>query len=123
VATNNGIFVKLSLPICYLVYYLVCAKCMWCPWALLEGDSFCLSVCPSIILFAHLFLCLTIYLLLFSPPPLSELITQRVVVVVNLPSQKGTNCGQLYRNVYTHSHQNRHVKGLLSEKLRMPASQ
>ena len=58
--------------------------------------------------------------LLFS---LSELITQRVVVVVNLPSQAGTQCGQLYTNVYIHSHQNRHVKGLLSENLRLPTAQ
>ena len=34
-----------------------------------------------------------------------QLITQHVVVVVNLPSQAGTNCGQLYTNVYIHSHQ------------------
>ena len=34
-----------------------------------------------------------------------QLITQYVVVVVNLPSQAGTNCGQLYTNVYIHSHQ------------------
>ena len=43
-----------------------------------------------------------------------QLITQHVVVVVNLPSQAGTYCGQLYTNVYTHSHQNRHVPDIKS---------
>ena len=38
-------------------------------------------------------------------------------------SQAGTQCGQLYTNVCIHSHQNWHVKGLLSEKVRMPSSQ
>ena len=37
---------------------------------------------------------------------LSELITQHVVVVVNLPRQAASKCGQLYTNVYRHSHQN-----------------
>ena len=48
--------------------------------------------------------------LIFSP--LSELITQHVVVVVNLPSQAASKCGQLYTNVYRHSHQIWPVKGL-----------
>ena len=43
---------------------------------------------------------------------LSELITQHVVVVVNLPSQAASKCGQLYTNVYRHSHQIWPVKGL-----------
>ena len=67
----------------------------------------------------------TKFIVLFSSSSSSSfwLITHSVVVVVKLPSQAGTYCGQLYTNVYTHSHQNRHVKGLLSEKLRMPTSQ
>ena len=41
-----------------------------------------------------------------------HLITQHVVVVVNLPSQAGTECGQMYTNVYRKSHQTWPVKGL-----------
>ena len=50
-------------------------------------------------------------------------VTHSVVVVVNLPSQAGTNCGQLYTNVYIHSHQIRYVKGLTSQTGRMPYSE
>ena len=41
-----------------------------------------------------------------------QLITQCVVVIVNLPSQAASKCGQLYTNVYRHSHQIWPVKGL-----------
>ena len=42
---------------------------------------------------------------IFTLSLLSQLITQHVVVVVNLPSQAASKCGQLYTNVYRHSHQ------------------
>ena len=38
--------------------------------------------------------------------------THHVVVVVNLPSQAASECGQLYTTVWIHSHQTWPVKGL-----------
>ena len=60
---------------------------------------------------------LFLVLIFFAP------VNQCVIVVVNLASQAGTQCGQLYTNVCIHSHQSGHVKGPLSEKVRMPSSQ
>ena len=97
VATNNGILVNLCLPAWYLLYYLVCAKCMCFPWALLAEGSCGMYVGLYVALLHFLLTCPSV-----SPSicPLS--------IPLNLPISDGADTSTFFSlqfsNKWTPSH-------------------